>query len=178
MVKLKDQWPLSSELNYLHKNKHLRYLDINLLTIISASKVHKCPFQCLSTSSIGNEILFLFTGSWGPLYCLPSPLYPQISLCFLNPFHLPQLTTWASKCPSPQPSWGLLWVPCFLAQHRKLIAEDHRFHWQPESKESILINPLHKNDGLQPPHTEANKPRASEKCSPGFLWNEFSLTLS
>ena len=48
MGKLKDQWPLSSELNYLHKNKRLWYLAINLLTVVSASKVHRCPFQFLS----------------------------------------------------------------------------------------------------------------------------------
>ena len=46
--KLKDQWPLSSELNYLHKNKCLWYLAINLLTVVSVSKVHRCPFQFLS----------------------------------------------------------------------------------------------------------------------------------
>lgn len=80
---------------------------------------------------------------------LPHPT-PQISSHILTLFCLPQWTPWASKCPSSQLPWGLLGDPSFPAQLPKSIAEDHRSYWQPESKESILINPPHENDGLQP----------------------------
>lgn len=98
--------------------------------------------------------------------------------------HLPQLTAWESRCLSPQLSWGLLGDPWFPAQHHKSRAEDCRFYWQPESKEFILINPPHKNDGLQPslrkepanPEWKKNAGLASYEINTTSFWALFWVT--
>lgn len=179
MGKLKDQWPLSSELDYLHKNKRLRYLAINLLTIILVSKVHKCPFQSLS-HIIHRKWDSLFI-HWIMVALVPislPPWYPPKLLCVLILFQFATINHPSIKMPDTTTFLGPVLGPTLPAQHHKSIAGDHRFYWHPKSKKSILINPPHKNNGLQPSYRqEPTNLEWKKRCRPSFSWNQYDLTL-